>query len=56
MYPAGPAIAPPGQQPDAWQPAQPAQPSSAAESAWLPDGQQPETPWWQRNQPPEQRQ
>jgi hypothetical protein len=56
VYPAGPAIAPPGQRPDAWQPAQPAQPPSAAEPAWLPDEQQPETPWWQWNQPPEQRQ
>jgi hypothetical protein len=48
----GQAITPPAQRPDGWAPAQP---PPAAEPAWLPDAEVRDIPWWQRNQPPEQR-
>ena len=47
---AGPVIAPPGQDATAWlePPAEEPQPT------WPPDEHQPDVPWWQRNEPPDQ--
>jgi hypothetical protein len=50
VNPPGPAIDPPGQYPTGWQ----VPPAEEPDPAWLPDEQNAEPPWWQRNQPPDQ--
>jgi hypothetical protein len=51
VNPPGPAIDPPGQHTTGWQ----EPPAEEPDPAWLPDDQNTEPPWWQRNQPPNQR-
>jgi len=46
--PPGPAIDPPEQYPAGWQ----VPPAEEPDPAWLPDEDNAQPPWWQRNQPP----